>query len=134
MAIIYDPFMGNFCTVVAASMMIAPISGSVVGIMSQLSFDLDLVLMASLCMTIGMSVITSRTSPIIFRAHHDILMCGSRHFSYSSRFLPIRLEDREAVHVQLQLTQGLRLLNKCRGILVETILPAAPVVAELRLP
>ncbi|KAK6745350.1 hypothetical protein RB195_011840 [Necator americanus] len=49
-------FMRNFCTVATASVSIASISTGVIGIMSKLSFELDPIVMASLLMTIGMSV------------------------------------------------------------------------------
>ncbi|EYC36906.1 hypothetical protein Y032_0844g2647 [Ancylostoma ceylanicum] len=49
-------FMRNPCTVATASVSIASISTGVIGIMSKLHFELDPIVMASLLMTIGMSV------------------------------------------------------------------------------
>lgn len=56
MAIVCAIFMPNPVSIIAATIAIASISTGVIGIMSQLGFDLDPILMASLLMTIGMSV------------------------------------------------------------------------------
>ncbi|PIO74008.1 hypothetical protein TELCIR_03994 [Teladorsagia circumcincta] len=56
MTIVCAIFMPNPCSVATASVSIASISTGVIGLMSQLSFDLDPIVMACLLMTIGMSV------------------------------------------------------------------------------
>uniref|UniRef100_A0A7I5E9V1 SSD domain-containing protein n=1 Tax=Haemonchus contortus TaxID=6289 RepID=A0A7I5E9V1_HAECO len=56
MTVVCAIFMGNLCSVIAASASMASISVGVIGFMSLLHFDLDPVVMVSLLMTIGMSV------------------------------------------------------------------------------
>ncbi|WKY01713.1 hypothetical protein Q1695_015599 [Nippostrongylus brasiliensis] len=56
MVVVCAVFMPSIVSVAIASLSIASVSVGVIGIMSQMHFDLDPILMASLLMTIGMSV------------------------------------------------------------------------------